>query len=323
MRTHLGCILAIIITLSTISGCTRDRATGELGTVTTSGDVTPALIEGTEGEPEVATTAPTTESNTAPATAPQIQPDPTNTPQPDSAPETLQYTVSEGDTIASIADKYGTDIDSLRQMNFLVDDNIFVGQVLRVPLLEGYTAEGKPTPTPEPLRYVVQPGDSLLGIAVQFDVSPADLIAANNIVDQNNIPVGQSLLIPGSVQITPPVNGDDEDGSSGGQAVHVVGPGETLGTIAELYGVDVGELATANNIANRDLLRVGQRLFIPGLTPRQAAAATQIVHVVKSGEGLLQIAEFYGVSAAEISALNQIQNTDLIYPGQELLIPDQ
>ena len=324
--------LAILL-LSILVACTRDREVADPGAATTGADVTPALAAGTAGEPEVATAEPTDEVADAPAGAPTepAQLEPTETPSPDDGPGTFQYTVVEGDTIASIADEYGTDISTLRQMNFLVDDNILVGQVLRVALGNGFTPAGAPTPTPEPFFYIVEPGDSLTGIAVQFDVAPAELIAANNIVDQNNIPVGQSLLIPGVASTTSDTSNESSIDSDGrtpfaegeGQAVHIVQPGEALGAIAELYGVDVGKLSDANNITNRDLLRVGQRLFIPGLTPREAAAATQIVHVVKSGEGLLRIAEFYGVTGADIVALNQLQNSDLIYPGQELLIPDQ
>jgi LysM repeat protein len=44
--------------------------------------------------------------------------------------------------------------------------------------------------------YEVQPGDSLSGIAQQFDIRLEDLIAANGIVDPNVIQVGQQLLLP-------------------------------------------------------------------------------------------------------------------------------
>jgi LysM repeat protein len=53
------------------------------------------------------------------------------------------------------------------------------------------------TPGPkEPVTYRVQPGDTLITIAAQFDVTVDDIIAANDLADPNRIQVGQELVIP-------------------------------------------------------------------------------------------------------------------------------
>jgi LysM repeat protein len=101
-----------------------------------------------------------------------------------------------------------------------------------------------------------------------------------------------------------------------------VQPGETLYGIAQKYGVDANAIAEANNVANRNQLRVGQKMIIPGITARDAAALGR-VHVVQSGESLTAIAQQYGVSAEEITTFNNISNPDAIYVGQELIIPGQ
>jgi LysM repeat protein len=61
------------------------------------------------------------------------------------------------------------------------------------------------TPVPEPVLYEVQPGDSLSGIALQYDVSLADLMSANGLNDPDTLQAGQTLLIPigGLVNATP------------------------------------------------------------------------------------------------------------------------
>lgn len=57
------------------------------------------------------------------------------------------------------------------------------------------------------------------------------------------------------------------------------------------------------------------------LPPRATPVGTPRVHVVKRGESLSLIAEQYGVDPQAIIDLNELQNPDLIVPGQELLIP--
>ena len=115
---------------------------------------------------------------------------------------------------------------------------------------------GASQPTPIPgLVYTVQSGDNLSGIAEQFGVAWQDIAAANNILGPNyNIFRGQKLTIPGVTATPAPAIGVKK---------HVVQSGETLGSIAVQYGVTVQAILEANQLANPDLLRVGQELVIP------------------------------------------------------------
>lgn len=68
------------------------------------------------------------------------------------------------------------------------------------------TAPATPSPTVPTEEYVVQPGDTLLGIAVRLDIDPQLLMALNDISDADRLLVGQSLRVPlGSVPPTPEV----------------------------------------------------------------------------------------------------------------------
>jgi LysM repeat protein len=63
--------------------------------------------------------------------------------------------------------------------------------------------------TPEMIVYVVQEGDSLYGIALEFDVSTEDLMRANGLLDPNFLVVGQELFIPvGGLPPAPPTPTD-------------------------------------------------------------------------------------------------------------------
>lgn len=106
---------------------------------------------------------------------------------------------------------------------------------------------------------------------------------------------------------------------SGG--VHIVQPGENLSGIAARYGVDMWALARANGIVNPNTIYVGQRLTIPGTTPAPTPAPTGKVHVVQPGETLFSIARRYGVTVWALSQANGLYNMNVIYVGQNLVIP--
>ncbi len=312
-----------MLAFSLLVACTRNRPTPEPTAISDAAAITVlTTTTSSSGEPVVTVVA-TTASTAVVASA--------GTPTPGTlTPRTIDYYVKEGDTLASVAEKFNIDIETIRQLNYLMDDNIFVGQILQIPYSPDITADGVPTPTPEPFVYVVEEGDSLGSIAQQFGVSAVSIMEANNLQNPNNVFIGQRLSIPNYVPPNSNVNnsnansGSDGGEQTGGEGVsHVVQPGETLSGIAQKYGVDANTLAEANNIANRNQLRVGQKLTIPGITARQAAEALGRVHVVQSGESLTAIAQQYGVSAEEIISFNNISNPDAIYVGQELIVPGQ
>ena len=103
------------------------------------------------------------------------------------------------------------------------------------------------------------------------------------------------------------------------QQIHIVQRGETMSSIARLYGTTVHAIATENGIANPHLIYAGQRLAIPGgSTPPPAGGR---VYVVRYGDTLSGIARRFGVSAYAIARVNKLQNPNLIYVGQRLVIP--
>ncbi len=242
--------------------------------------------------------------------------------------ETFQYTVEEGDSLSWIAEKFDTTTQVLRELNFLPDDSIQIGSVLEVPFVEGMTAEGAPTPTPGPFAYTVQQGDTLGSIAVKFNTSTVALIEANSLENPDALIVGSTLLIPDYTEEQTSAGASTSNGQLGGvptvgeEVTYIVQPGDTLLSIANTYGVEPDAIATANNITNRNVLRVGQKLVVPGVTQREAAAARGAVHIVQSGETLSEIAAQYDVTVNELKAVNQL-TSDIIAVGQELVIPGQ
>ncbi len=90
--------------------------------------------------------------------------------------------------------------------------------------------------------------------------------------------------------------------------------GDTLGRIAQRFGVSVADLKLANGLTS-DLIVVGDVLEIP--TAEEEAAT---VHVVRSGESLWQIALRYRIATSDLMRANGLRD-DVIHPGQRLTIP--
>ncbi len=107
---------------------------------------------------------------------------------------------------------------------------------------------------------------------------------------------------------------------------HSVESGDTLIYLAQLYGTTVDALAALNSIVDTAGLRVGQELLIP--PPRGQAAGdqrddlpAQVVYVIQGGDTLLDIALAHGTTVEAIASVNPDVNLDLIFPGQDLVVP--
>jgi len=114
----------------------------------------------------------------------------TGTPSPTSDTP-LEYTVQLGDTLFSIAQRFGTTVDAISYANGIVNPwFIHVGQKLVISQGSSHA------PPSGGNTYVVQPGDTLYSIAARFGKNVWDIIAANNLPDPQWISVGQVLVIP-------------------------------------------------------------------------------------------------------------------------------
>ena len=104
------------------------------------------------------------------------------------APAAQTYTVVSGDTLSGIASRFGTTYQVLAALNGIFDPNkIYPGQVLKL-------SGGAPA-SPSETVYIVQPGDTLSGIAEKYGTSYQHLAEINEISNPNLIRVGQVLKI--------------------------------------------------------------------------------------------------------------------------------
>jgi len=184
------------------------------------------------------------------------------------------HTVAPGDTLYRIAQQYGVDVATLAQVNNIANPSlIYRGQVLIIPGLsipdDSATVEN-PLIAGTPVVHVVQRGESLNMIASQYGTTVEQILQANTIANPNRIYPGQSLNIWVSPEVAQAVSPAPEvvqavEPPPTTNISYVVQPGETLGIIAQRYGMSWTTLAQMNGIYDPNHIEVGQTITIPAL----------------------------------------------------------
>ena len=218
-------LLVMALVLGGVTSCTREAESRESGTseevaegATPAGseEMTPAatLVSVTPSslgtptpvspvsEDETPVAVDTMETDVqASAVDEPAEPPPTDAPapQPDSSgsgSDVVKHTVKKGETLAKIADRYGTTVAAIVRANGLRNANqIYVGQKLKIPKTGGSTggSSGKCR-----YRHKVKAGEWVWQIAREYDVSPYKILSANGmtIKSANSIQPGTVLCIP-------------------------------------------------------------------------------------------------------------------------------
>jgi membrane-bound lytic murein transglycosylase D len=174
----------------------------------------------------------------------------------------ITHVVRRGETVSGIARRYGVSTDLVMTANRVARArSLQVGTTLYIPVNGAIPDAMLREPEPAsraPVTHIVRRGETLSGIARRYAVSQASLREANKLPANGAIRAGQKLTITGST------NSSSASTASSTPRVHVVRAGETVGQIAQRYNVSQSRLIRENNLGSRAMIRVGQRLTIPG-----------------------------------------------------------
>lgn len=180
-------------------------------------------------------------------------------------------------------------------------------------------------------RHQVQSGESLSRIAQRYGTTTRAIQQANNL-DDHLIRQGDHLLIPVSsrsldeytLSATQRRTATQNQSHGNHRINHQVTRGDTLWDLSRTYGVPVRSLASWNNIAPGDTLRLGQTLTIWRQERPSNASANAVVRAVhynvRSGDSLDRIANRFQVSIADIERWNKINRERYLQPGQRLTL---
>lgn len=164
----------------------------------------------------------------------------------------VSYEVVKGDSLYSIAKKFGTTVEQIKKDNNLSNNNLEIGQSLII--VDNAVVEsieecyGPDTIVPNDyVIYTVQKGDSFYSIAKKFGTTVAEIQKLNNLTT-TALDVNDELKIPTST-------------SSSTSRKYTVQKGESLYSIAKKFNTTVDEIKRKNNLTS-NLLSIGQVLNI-------------------------------------------------------------
>ncbi|MEW5736048.1 MAG: LysM peptidoglycan-binding domain-containing protein [Thermodesulfobacteriota bacterium] len=176
----------------------------------------------------------------------------------------LTHKVRRGETLSSIARRYGVSSEAIKKANRMKRNTVYSGQRLKVPVSRPamasaattVIASGKACAAPAKTTHVVQRGDSLWNLASRYNTT-VSAIKAENRLSGNSISIGQQLTIPG---------GEPEvvaSSSSAGTRTYQVKPGDTAYSIARKHGMSLDRFLSLNNMSRKKAsVFVGQKVLV-------------------------------------------------------------
>lgn len=203
----------------------------------------------------------------------RLQSTPLRVPAAQSVPAT--YVVQPGDTVSSIANRFGLrTVDVLTRNGLSWRSVIYPGQKLR--LAGGAAAVTPKAPAaPATTTHVVAAGDTVFAIAAKHGTTVDAVLAANGLTRASVIYPGQKLALSGSPAATavapaaptPPP-------AAAGVKTHAVTAGDTLFAIANKYRTTVAKLYALNGLSAASIIYPGQKITVAA-APAAASASTK------------------------------------------------
>ncbi|MBI1319908.1 MAG: LysM peptidoglycan-binding domain-containing protein [Candidatus Hydrogenedens sp.] len=238
--------------------------------------------------------------------------------------ETIIHSVQRGDTLGGIAAKYKVGLSDLLKWNKLTTKSTLrIGQKITIQGSEPAAAPTPPAPAPEPEA---------------SPVAPAPVPEAASAPEPAPAPEPERESEPAPAPEPKPVPEAQQEVPAGASTVHVIKRGDTLGGVADKYGVPLSDLLKWNNLTRRSTLNIGQEIKIRPAEgaaakskPEPAAATTnreqedqrdpgKVIHTVERNDTTHSIAEQYGVKEEDFRKWNGIRAGAQLARGKQYVV---
>jgi murein DD-endopeptidase MepM/ murein hydrolase activator NlpD len=188
--------------------------------------------------------------------------------------------------------------------------------------------------------YTVKKGENLWSIAQEYNLSVNLILATNNIANPELISIGQEMKIPSHknavaktkivnqavIEKNNNVNNNISQPENAEPIVYTVKAGDNLWNISRKYGVSMEVIVSVNNLKEKDLLSLGQKLEIPAIgggvsNSNQKQEPTIITYTVVKGDTLWSISQRFDVKMISIISVNNLKEISRLSIGQKLKLP--
>jgi LysM repeat protein/soluble lytic murein transglycosylase-like protein len=166
------------------------------------------------------------------------------------------YKIKKGDTLGSVAAKFGISVSKLKKQNNLKTESLTVGKTLQIPP-EAETAKSKTNSS-----YKVRKGDNLWTISKKLKIDSEQLRVANHLAVGAELKPGQILKIPSASQLAKKSSNKSKSSTKNG--LYTVQSGDSLDKIARKYKVKISDLMKWNDLKKSYMLKPGMQLKVSG-----------------------------------------------------------
>ena len=227
----------------------------------------------------------------------------------------IYYEVQDGNTLSSIARRYGVSVKELERINGLTNpDEIYPGEVLKI-----YPKEKRDERKKDKKRfystYIVKSGDTLSYIAQKLHTTVKELTELNDISNPN-------LIYPGEILKVPELKRGESKSISSRQYIktYIVRQGDTLSAIAKRFHTTVKRLVEINNILNPNLIYPGEVLKIESSRTSKDKEGYGDFYVVQRGDSLSTIGKRFNKTEKQLLEDNNITSNKEVIPGHVIKI---
>ncbi|HET7415381.1 MAG TPA: LysM peptidoglycan-binding domain-containing protein [Arthrobacter sp.] len=264
------------------------------------------------------------------------------------------HTVRSGDTVSSIAARYGLNTHDLLQLNGLrASTIIYPGQKIKLgsgsdeprEANQRQQSRNRGPSNGTSSTYTVKSGDTISSIAARHGKSIREVLNLNGLNLRSIIYPGQKIKLSGNPVSSSSQNSGSSSAdrksprrqsSSSGASTYTVKSGDTISSIAARHGKSIREVLDLNGLNMRSVIYPGQKIKLSGAKVTTQSTEKTVIkkpgsqkakpsgsYTVKSGDTLGAIAARHGVSLSSLLQANGMNLGSVIYPGNKLAIPGQ
>lgn len=221
--------------------------------------------------------------------------------KPNSTTTYITHVVEKGQTAYSISKRYQIPLATFYAVNPGCEAGVTAGMSVKIPVAQNVSKSMF-------RMHIIASGETLYSIGVRYGVKAEEIIAANQALDVNALPIGTPIRIPDSVLPT-------EDDAF---IYHRIANGETLFALCNMYDMLKENIIKYNTTVDWNALAVGQIIAIP---KKNIPAPKIIEHNVGKRETLYGISRQYEVDINDIRSENPTIDFDNLKKGDIVKIP--